>query len=203
MYDLTPEQSDDAQAIEALLDRAFGLDRRKKVSYRYREGVDPIADYSLVARDGDELCGTIRYWPIRAGTVPALLLGPIAVEPSLHSQGIGRALIHATLARVRAKGAALVFLVGDPSYYRQFGFDVVPPRIVMPDEDPGRLQWLGLRGAALPERGCRLQRWTSSSDLPVLGGIALPGGTLIEPSQRHRQDIEQILVAQHGLRHLA
>ncbi|SNB64572.1 Predicted N-acetyltransferase YhbS [Arboricoccus pini] len=199
MYDLTLERPEDALAIEDILDRAFGPDRQKKVSYRYRVGVAPIAAYCMVARDQDRIVATIRYWPIRLSRRKALLLGPVAVDPALQSQGIGRALIHATLARVRAAGPCLVFLVGDPAYYGQFGFNVVPPRIVMPDEDPGRLQCLSLRGASLPDHGARLYR----DALPLSATPSLEGSPPIEPGQDERQDSHEILVAQHRFGHLA
>ena len=52
----------------------------------------------------------------------ALGLGPVAVLPERQNQGIGSAVIRAALRRAEAKGAELVFLVGEPDYYRRFGF---------------------------------------------------------------------------------
>lgn len=200
MYELTRECQDDAPAIETLLDLAFGAERKRKISYRYRQGVQPLEAFSMVARAAGGLCGTIRYWPVRieqALEAPALLLGPVAVDPALRGQGVGRALIHATLARVRADGSSLVFLVGDLSYYRQFGFAPVPPPICMPDEDPARLQWLGLRGARLPQHGGRLLRDTSD------GLLLRRRGAGIEPGQEQRPDLKQVLVPEVPLGHLA
>ncbi|MBL8698727.1 MAG: N-acetyltransferase [Alphaproteobacteria bacterium] len=156
---LSPERAEDAPAIEALLDRAFGADRRSKRSYSYRQGCASLPELRLTARDGDgRLVGTIRYWPlvVRQGRRrrPALLLGPLAVEPSLAGRGIGRALVRESLDRARAAGHALVLLVGDVAYYGQFGFEPAAPRgFVMPGESPARLQALALAPGALAGGG--------------------------------------------------
>ena len=53
----------------------------------------------------------------------ALGLAPVAVLPNRQSQGIGGALIEAGLRRASELGADIVFLVGEPGYYRRFGFE--------------------------------------------------------------------------------
>lgn len=154
MFSLEPERPEDRPAIEALLDKAFGADRQTKISYRYRQRVAPIAALSRVAWRAGELVGSIRYWPVRVGSrqAPALLLGPVAVEPVLKGQGIGKALIRTTLAESAKLGHTLVFLVGDISYYGQFGF--MPAArfgFVMPDEEPHRLHVIELAGRPIAE----------------------------------------------------
>lgn len=149
-FTLSPERPDDAAAIERVLDAAFGADRRAKRSYAYRRGVDSVSTLRITARDGEgRLVGTIRYWPIavrRADAIaPALLLGPLAVEPALKGLGLGRALVRESLAMARAQGHRLVLLVGDAAYYAQFGFvPAAPLGFVMPHEQPHRLQALEL-----------------------------------------------------------
>jgi len=67
------------------------------------------------------------------------LLGPIAVLPEWQGRGVGRALMEAALAQLRARGAAGCILVGDPDFYERFGFksyagvtcEGVPPRNVL------------------------------------------------------------------------
>ena len=153
MLAIHPESPADGPQIEALLDRAFGPDRHAKTSYRYRDGVAPLDELCLVARVAGVLVGAIRYWPVRLGHEPALLLGPLAIEHVKRSQGIGRALVEASLARAEAAGWRLVFLVGDPAYYARYGFAVARGDIVMPGESPARLQFRTLAGAALPAGG--------------------------------------------------
>jgi len=53
------------------------------------------------------------------------LIGPIAVLPSRHRQGIGTAMMEEALARLRATCRGAV-LVGDPAYYSRFGFRAFP-----------------------------------------------------------------------------
>ena len=181
------EASTDHDSIEELLDKAFGVTRHRKISYCYRVGIEPIASLALVAETDERLVGSIRYWPIALESCPALLLGPLAVDPGLRGGGIGRRLVRDSLALAASRGADLVFLVGDLEYYRQFGFERTPPDIVMPGEDPDRLQWLRLGSAPLRCRGTLIR----------------DGGGAIEPDQQRRAELGQVLVAQHRLGHLA
>jgi predicted N-acetyltransferase YhbS len=151
MIALTQQQPADLPAIEALLDQAFGRDRQRKTSYRFRRGVAPLADLARVARDGDRLVGTIRYWPVLIGAArqPALLLGPVAVDMAARGHGLGGRLIESSLADAAAAGHARVLLVGDLVYYHRFGF--VPAGdfgIAMPGEQPERLLLRPLRDDA-------------------------------------------------------
>ncbi|MDW8371881.1 MAG: N-acetyltransferase, partial [Geminicoccaceae bacterium] len=98
------EQPADGPAVEALLDRAFGPGRHRKTSYRYREGIAPLANLCLVAEEAGRIVGTIRYWPIRLDGMPALLLGPVATDPERRAVGIGRALVFESLARAADLG---------------------------------------------------------------------------------------------------
>ena len=126
--DITVELPAHAGAIEQLLDTSFGPKRHTKTVYRLRKNVAPVADLSFVATDTDadgneKLVGTIRYWPIMlGGTVPALLLGPIAIDPACRSGGLGGQMIRHSLARAAELGHRIVILVGDAPYYVRFGF---------------------------------------------------------------------------------
>jgi predicted N-acetyltransferase YhbS len=112
----------DVCARERLLDAAFGAARFEKTVERLREGRLPARGLALVAKDGSELVGTLRLWPIHAGGVPALLLGPLAVDRSYRSQGVGRRLMAEALFRAYSAGHAAILLVGDAPYYEPFGF---------------------------------------------------------------------------------
>jgi putative acetyltransferase len=56
------------------------------------------------------------------GDVPVLGLGPIGVLPSYQRQGVGLALIHATIGAAEALDEPLIALLGSPDYYTRFGF---------------------------------------------------------------------------------
>lgn len=85
---------------------------------------------SLVAEDEGEVVGYLAASPARIGTQEGWgLIGPLAVLPSRHRQGIGSALLAEALRRLRAtcRGAALV---GEPAYYGRFGFRAFPGLVV-------------------------------------------------------------------------
>ena len=139
--DVAPLTIADLPNIEKLDERAFGPGRFTRTAYRLREGVTPVIGLSFVARVGTFLVGSNIMTAIRAGGAPALLLGPLTVEPAFRSRGIGERLLQASLDAARAQGHKLVLLVGDEPYYKRVGFKRVPMgRLVMPGPvDPARL----------------------------------------------------------------
>ena len=116
-------------AREALLDRAMGEGRRRKSSEKLRRGRLPAERlaFSAIGYDG-LLAGTVRLWNVHAGLdafgfpVSALLLGPLAVDPSTAGRGIGSALMQRAIAEAKRLGHGVVLLVGDPEYYGRSGF---------------------------------------------------------------------------------
>jgi predicted N-acetyltransferase YhbS len=127
------ETANDAQAIERLHARTFGPGRFVLSAYRLREHVDHLLDLSFTARIGTLLVGSVRQLPILVGDTPALLLGPLTVEPPFRNRGVGRALLDRALRDARAKAHRLVLLVGDEAYYSRVGFKMIPTgRVKMP-----------------------------------------------------------------------
>ena len=57
-------------------------------------------------------------------------VGPVSVRPDCQRQGIGKSLIEAGLRRLKESGAKGCVLVGDPGYYKQFGFRNLPELIL-------------------------------------------------------------------------
>jgi len=165
MVTLASEDPADLAAIDDLLDRAFGPGRYAKTAYRFREGVAPVRALSLVARGGNGVCGSLRFWPILIGESRGLLLGPLAVDPALRGQGIGIGLMIMGLARARRAGFPWVMLVGDEPYYARVGFQHTEPgRFLFPGPvDPERLlarvllpgSLDGSSGAVVPDRDAR------------------------------------------------
>jgi predicted N-acetyltransferase YhbS len=138
---ILPETADDAVAIERLHERTFGPGRYAKSAYRIRESVTPRLDLSFTARIGTLLVGSVRLSPVRIGETPALLLGPLTVEPPFRDRGIGYALMARALQEAKSGGHRLVVLVGDEPYYGKAGFKRIPKgRATMPGPvDPARL----------------------------------------------------------------
>ena len=135
------ETADDAVAIDRLHERTFGPGRYARTAYRIREGVAHRLDLAFTARIGTLLVGSVRLSPIRVGETPALLLGPLTVEPPFRDRGIGIALIERALKEAKANGHRLVVLVGDEPYYARCGFKRIPKGAAsMPGPvDPERL----------------------------------------------------------------
>ncbi len=138
---LEAETPADCDAIERLNERVFGPGRFARTAYRLRETTPPDLSLSFIARVGSLLVGANRMTPVFIGETPALLLGPLIVEPVFRSQGIGEALVTRSLEAAKAAGARLSILVGDEPYYSRMGFKRAPPgRVRMPGPvDPARL----------------------------------------------------------------
>lgn len=128
-FTIAAEAVEHVLAREALLDRAMGEGRRRKSSEKLRRG--RLAAEGLVfSAIGDDglLAGTVRLWNVHAGLdafgfpVSALLLGPLAVDPSAAGRGIGSALMQHAIAEAKRLGHGAILLVGDPEYYARFGF---------------------------------------------------------------------------------
>jgi predicted N-acetyltransferase YhbS len=142
MFLILPEQPNDEADINSLLDDAFGAGRHSKVSYTFRQDGPAVADLSFIARSGNRVVGSIRFWPLIVGDtqVPSLLLGPLGVLPEMHNYGIGRGLVCRGHMMASELGYKLVFLVGEETYYGRLGYQSAQPYgVTMPFEDPTRL----------------------------------------------------------------
>ncbi len=117
---LAPLSDADRQAVEDLLDAAFGADRHTRTAYRIRAGMAVIDALSFAAFENDLLVGTIQCWPVAVGDAPVVLVGPVAVAPDRQRSGIGRMLMAQLIAVAPDTPMAMI---GDPEYYgRFFGF---------------------------------------------------------------------------------
>jgi predicted N-acetyltransferase YhbS len=114
---LSPLSHADPDAVEALLDAAFGADRHSRTAYRIRTGMTMIPALSFAAFDGATLLGTLQSWPVQVGDAPLTLVGPVAVAPDVQRSGIGRMLM---TALIDAAGDTPMVMIGDPEYYGRF-----------------------------------------------------------------------------------
>lgn len=116
---LVPLVQADPDAIEALLDAAFGRDRRGRTAYRLREGTAWLPELSFAAFDGALLVGTLQSWPVALSGHPLVLVGPVAVLPERQGAGIGSTLMTAAAAALDRTPSVMI---GDPDYYRRWGY---------------------------------------------------------------------------------
>ena len=128
---LRRETGADSDAIRALTQRAFR--DMPYASGNEHDIVDRLRaanalSVSLVATVDDVIVGHIAFSPATSsdGTRPWFALGPVSVDPDLQRQGIGSALVRRGLAAIETAGALGCVLVGDPQYYRRFGFELSP-----------------------------------------------------------------------------
>jgi predicted N-acetyltransferase YhbS len=121
-FAIRAERASDVAAREALLDACFGASRHTRTCQRLRDGRAPAEGLALSAVRQGQLVGTVRLWHVSAGGIPALMLGPLAVEDSSRKLGVGAALMDHALAAAKARGHRAVILLGDAPYYARFGF---------------------------------------------------------------------------------
>src|ERR1700761_9356147 len=165
-FAIRAENASDVVAREALLDACFGEHRHMRTCQRLRDGRAPAEGLAFSAMADGRLVGTLRLWHVSAGGIPALMLGPLAVEASSRQLGVGTALMAHALAAATARGHRAVILLGDAPYYARFGF--------MPD----KMAALSLPGPFERDRllGLELQEGAldGASGMIVATGLSLP-----------------------------
>ena len=150
-FAIRAERASDVVAREALLDACFGANRHTRTCQRLRDGRAPAEGLALSAVRQGQLVGTVRLWHVSAGGIPALMLGPLAVEASSRKLGVGAALMDHALAAAKARGHRAVILLGDAPYYARFGFSAAKTgELSLPGPfERDRLLGLELREGAL------------------------------------------------------
>jgi putative acetyltransferase len=136
------ETERDADVIRAITTAAFAQSRppgqtppEAELIDELRAGPAWIPALSLVAvTPAGEVIGHVLGTRGHVGQDPVVALGPLAVRPDRQQNGVGSALMHAVLGAADALGEPLAALLGDPAYYRRFGFElstvyqITPPR---------------------------------------------------------------------------
>jgi putative acetyltransferase len=119
-----PAAPADAGAIRAVHLAAFPTPAEADLVARLHEDFD--SEISLVAEQGGAIVGHVMLSRMDVSgdgrAFRALGLGPVGVLPGAQGSGVGSALIRAALAIAGALGEELVFVLGEPDYYRRFGF---------------------------------------------------------------------------------
>jgi len=149
---IRPERPGDVASIHALTDAAFrNTDDESAIVDRLRGTDRWIADLSLVAEAPDgavvgHCLTSVGDLVGEDGTVrPILALGPISVLPERQGQGIGGALIRATIAAAVAGRWPAIVLLGHATYYPRFGFERARALGIEPERPWRDENWMALR----------------------------------------------------------
>ncbi|EEP72502.1 GCN5 N-acetyltransferase [Micromonospora sp. ATCC 39149] len=128
---LRPEGPADTAPVRRVLTAAFARpDVATPPEVRLVEdlrGTDAwIPELAMVAEYGGEVVGYALLTRVQVRDddqpAPALALGPVAVAPHRQRIGHGTAVVQAALDAATELGERLVVVLGDPAYYRRFGF---------------------------------------------------------------------------------
>ncbi|MDQ6780002.1 MAG: N-acetyltransferase [Candidatus Eremiobacteraeota bacterium] len=124
MIGLRQETIADINAIQAIYAEAFGRPDEGLLVDRLRTG--GLIIVSLVAVHEAQVVGSVILSDVTIQTdgwsIAAVALAPLAVRPAHQRQGIGAALVRESLRLCTQHGKAAALVLGDPSYYRRFGF---------------------------------------------------------------------------------
>ncbi len=126
MSAILPLDSQPPDAIEALLDAAFGPDRHGRTAYTIRDGMPWLPGLSFATVDDEgQLIGSLQSWPVAltrqdGSQLPLIMVGPVAVAPAHQKGGHGRAMMDAVVAAARAQQREPLMMIGDPEYYGRF-----------------------------------------------------------------------------------
>lgn len=122
MTEVRIEQPEDADGIRRLLEAAFGGEDETKLVAALRATHAWLPEFSVVAEDSGQIAAFALLSRVMIGGEPGLALGPVAVVPGRQRQGLGTAVVRDALHRAGEARERLVLVLGDPAYYRRFGF---------------------------------------------------------------------------------
>jgi putative acetyltransferase len=123
-FEIRAERAGDAAAIRRVVEAAFKGKAEAALVDRLR--ANGRFSVSLVAAQSRTIAGFVLLTDVSitgSGLKPrGAGLAPLAVRPTFQRRGIGGMLLRAALERAREAGYGFVALLGDPRYYRRFGF---------------------------------------------------------------------------------
>jgi len=121
MVDYRPEKPDDIPAIGALVSACFPTDAEARLVALLRKA--GRLSVSGVAIDAGAIVGHVALSPVTTGTgETGFGLAPVCVAESHRERGIAARLIRDALEIARADGSGWGVVLGEPEYYRRFGF---------------------------------------------------------------------------------
>ena len=118
------EIESDINQINAIHDQAFNGHDEGNIVTNLRKNNN--LTISFVCEMSGKLAGHISYSPIKNKNKDIIGIGlaPVAVVPSMQNQGIGSQLIKQGNQEAFEIGFNKIFVLGEPTYYYRFGFDL-------------------------------------------------------------------------------
>ncbi|HEY5250216.1 MAG TPA: N-acetyltransferase [Acidimicrobiales bacterium] len=130
--DIRTAASEDHHGVVAVVREAFsagGRDPQEEVDIvlaTWNRGASGEG-LELVAVAGDTIVGHVLSAWGRLDHREVVAVAPLSVLPSHQGIGVGRALMTELLHRAASAALPLILLLGDPGYYRRFGFEPSGP----------------------------------------------------------------------------
>ncbi|MDX6474562.1 MAG: hypothetical protein QOH95_73 [Gaiellaceae bacterium] len=101
-------------------------------------------EVSLVFEEDGAVVGHVMLSRMLMGEHRPLQLSPLSVAPSHQNRGIGSALTREALRLADEAGEPFVLVLGHPSYYPRFGFELAAPLGIEAPGDYGEA-WMAIR----------------------------------------------------------
>lgn len=139
----------DAGAIDAVIAAAFGRRAEADLVAALREAGDLAL--SLVAVEDGDIVGHAGFARVKLSFpfLHATALAPLSVRPDRQRSGIGAALAEAGLTRLAKTGEAVCLVLGEPDYYRRFGFTAREAKMLQTPWDGPQMQARWFRSVPL------------------------------------------------------
>ena len=117
------ESTTDTPHIRRLLESAFETDAEARLVDTLR--ADGDLSHAWVAEQAGRVVSFLGFSPvtIEQQTGSWLGLAPLATDPDFQRKGIGSKLTRHAVDHLRDAGVALIVVLGDPQFYRRFGFE--------------------------------------------------------------------------------
>ena len=127
---IRPENSKDSNTISEVISTAFknhqySNHKEQLIVEQLRES--SALSVSLVAEYKGKLIGHIAFSKVKIGGQENSWYGlaPVSVIPEYQKSGVGSQLVNAGLEAIKVKGAEGCVLLGEPEYYKRFGFKAI------------------------------------------------------------------------------
>lgn len=126
------ENENDYREVEELVRNSFWNVYRPGayehfIVHNLRNDESRVSNLAYVIEDGKKIVGNINYSigeiDYEKCVIPAVILGPVAVDENCRNMGLASRLINHTLEIAKNEGIPFVLVVGDENYYSRFGFE--------------------------------------------------------------------------------